>query len=271
MHTPLFLADWIVEHLTQVEAVKVLGTLGISKHVLGLFMVSAALIVLFSQFGKALAADPVVPRGRLVNLLESILLFLRDEVSRPFLGKDGDKFLPVLWTVFFYILGCNLLGLLPLPLPVPVEHGGETHWTWFGTTTPTGHVFITGTLAAIVGLWWHALGIKGYGLIGHIKNTLIPGGVPWWLLPLMIVVEAMGALIKVAALAVRLWANMMGGHTVLYVILGMIFLFGWVAAPFAVLGAVAIYCLEIFVAFLQAYVFTFLVVVFLGMSIHPEH
>ena len=271
MHTPLFLADWIVEHLTGVEAITGLGTLGISKHVVGLFLVVLALLLTFIPFGRALQADPVVPRGRMVNLLETILLFIRDEVSRPFLGKDGDKFLPVLWTIFFYILYCNLLGLLPLPLLLPIAHHGETQWHWFGTTTPTGNIAVTGTLALIAGLWWHGLGIKAYGLVGHVKNSLIPGGVPWWLLPLMILVEFLGHLIKVGALAVRLWANMMGGHTVLYVVLGMIFLFGPFAAFGAVPGAMAIYCLEIFVAFLQAYVFTFLVVVFLGMSIHPEH
>lgn len=271
MQTPLFLADWIVEHLTAVDAIAGLGTLGISKHVLGLFLVVGALLLTFIPFGRALQADPVVPRGRVVNLLESILLFLRDEVSRPFLGKDGDKFLPVLWTLFFYILYCNLLGLTPVPVPVPVSHEGAVSWHWFGTVTPTGQLAVTGSLALIAGLWWHGLGIKAYGLLGHIKNSLIPGGLPLWLLPLMILVELLGHGIKIGALAVRLWANMMGGHTVLYVILGMIFLYGFKAAPFAVAGAVAIYCLEIFVAFLQAYVFTFLVVVFLGMSIHPEH
>jgi F-type H+-transporting ATPase subunit a len=263
--------DWMVSHLTGIHALEVLGTIGISTHALGLMFVAVALIATFLPFGRALQADPVVPRGRLVNLLEAILLFIRDEVSRPFLGKDGDRFLPVLWTLFFYILYCNLLGLMPLPLPVPIAHHGATEWHWFGTTTPTGQIAVTGALAAIAGLWWHGLGIKAYGLVGHIKNSVVPGGVPWWLLPVMILIEALGHVIKIVALAVRLWANMMGGHTVLYVVLGMIFLFGFVAAPFAVVAAAAIYLLEIFVAFLQAYVFTFLVVVFLGMSIHPEH
>lgn len=274
METPLLLAeskDWIVHHLMEIEAVSGLSALGISKHVLGLFLVAGALLVTFIPFGRALQADPVVPRGRFVNLIESILLFLRDEVSRPFLGKDGDRFLPVLWTIFFYILYCNLLGLLPLPIPVPVASHGETHWTWFGTTGPTGQFKVTLTLAIIAGLWWHGLGIRAYGLVGHVKNSLVPGGVPIPLLLILVPVEFLGNIIKVTALGVRLWANMMGGHTVLYVILGMIFIFGPLAAPFAVLGAVAIYCLEIFVAFLQAYVFTFLTVVFLGMSIHPEH
>jgi F-type H+-transporting ATPase subunit a len=235
-------------------------------------LVSVALIAVFVPFGRAIKADPIVPRGRFVNFIESILFFLRDEVARPFLGKSGDKFMPVIWTIFFYILFCNLLGLLPAvpPFMVPVESHGTVHWSWFGMVTPTGHLAVTATLALIAGLWWHCLGIREQGLLAYIKN-IVPGGLPLWLVPPLFVIEALGHVIKVVALAVRLWANMMGGHTVMFVVFGMIFMFGPWAALGAVPAGVAIYMLEIFVAFLQAYVFTFLTVVFLGMALHPDH
>lgn len=264
----MLLADWISEHLTHVEALAGLGALGISKHVLGMFVAAALLLATFIPFGAAVKRD-LVPRGPFVNLLEVILLFLRDEVSRPFLGKDGDRFLPVLWTFFFFILYCNLLGLFPmLPAPV-VGHDGATHWSWSGVT-PTGTYWVTGTLAAIAFLWYHGLGIKAQGLVAYVKN-IVPSGLPLVLVPFLFVIEVISHLIKPTALMIRLWANMMGGHTVLYVIIGLVFMFGFASSIVVVPFAFAIYLLEIFVAFLQAYVFTFLVTVFLGAALHPDH
>ena len=263
----MLLADWIIEHLMHVEAITVLGQFGVSKHVLGLFIVAFMLMLTFVPFGAALQADPLVPRGRLVNFLETILLFLRDDVTRPFMGKAGDRYLPVLWTLFFFILYCNLLGLVPVPIKVPVETGHGTHWSWFGTVTPTGQVAVTGTLALIAGLWWHGLGIKEQGLITYIKN-LVPGGLPVWLIVPFYVIEIFGHMVKIAALMIRLWANMMGGHAVLCSMLGLIFLFGAAMGIVAVPVAFAVYLLEIFVAFLQAYVFCILTCLYLNDALH---
>lgn len=261
-------SDWMVEHLMFVEAVPALAKLGISKHVIGLFLVGLALLVTFIPFGRALERD-YVPRGRLVNFLEVILLFIRDEVTRPFLGKEGDKFLPVLWTFFFFVLYCNLLGLFPL-LPIPVEHHGKTIMSW-STVTPTGQIWVTGALAFTAAVWWHGHGIREQGFLAYVKN-IVPGGLPGWLIVPMFVIECFSHVIKPAALMIRLWANMLGGHAVLYAMLGMIFLFGsaWVGLVSVPVG-VAVYFLELFVAFLQAYVFTFLVTVFLGAAVHPDH
>lgn len=255
-----------------VEEVHALAALGISKHVLGLFVVGLLLMLTFIPFGRALERD-FVPRGRFVNLLEIILLFIRDEVARPFLGKEGDRFLPVLWTFFFFILYCNLLGLFPL-LPAPVVHDGHVVLSW-STVTPTGQVWVTGALAFTAAIWWHGHGIREQGFIAYLKN-IVPGGLPLALIPLMIVVELFSHVIKPLALMLRLWANMMGGHAVLYAFLGLIFLFGsgytiLAIAPVSVAVAAAVYMLELFVAFLQAYVFTFLVTVFLGAAVHPDH
>lgn len=265
--------DWMAEHLMHVEAIPGLAAFGISKHVIGIFIVGLLLLLTFIPFGSALARD-YVPRGRFVNLFETILLFIRDEVSRPFLGKEGDKFLPVLWTFFFFILYCNLLGLFPI-LPLPVIGGdGHSHLSW-STVTPTGQIWVTGTLAMIAALWWHGHGIREQGLIAYIKN-IVPGGLPGWLILPMFAIEIFSHIIKPAALMLRLWANMMGGHAVLYAMLGLIFLFGATTLGPLVMGisvgmSVAVYVLELFVAFLQAYVFTFLVTVFLGASVHPDH
>ncbi|MGE0711226.1 MAG: F0F1 ATP synthase subunit A [Planctomycetota bacterium] len=263
---------WITEHLMEVEAIAGLSTIGISKHVLAMMLAGGILLAVFIPFGRRVAADPV-PRGPMVNALESVLLFLRDEVVRPFLGEDGDRFLPVLWTFFFFILTCNLLGLVPLPIKVPVEGHG---WSWYGAVTATGQMAVTGTLAAIAFVWYHGNGIRAQGLVPYVRH-LVPGGVPLGLVPLIFVLEVVGHIVKPAALMIRLWANMTGGHAVLYAVINFVFAFGVLglaylvgAGAITVLGGFAVFCLEIFVAFLQAYVFTFLVVVFLGGALHPH-
>jgi F-type H+-transporting ATPase subunit a len=263
----VLLADWIVEHLMNVEAIPGLGTFGISKHVLGLFVVAILLLATFIPFGARVGKD-IVPRGRFQNAFEAMLLFIRDDVARPYLGKAGDKFLPMIWTIFFFVLYCNLLGLWPT-LPAPVVREGAVHMDWSGVA-PTGQIWVTGTLAVIAFLWWHALGIREQGLIAYIKN-IVPGGVPLILVPFLFLIEVLGHLIKPMALMVRLWANMMGGHTVVYIIMGAIFTYGVPVALGAVPAGVAIYFLELFVAFFQAYVFSLLVSVFLGMAVHPDH
>ncbi len=269
MTVTLPLANWISDHLTGVEAIAApFGSFGISKHVLALFMVALLLVLTFVPFGAAIRSS-VAPKGRLVNALEAVLLFLRDEVSRPFLGKEGDRFLPMIWTFFFFILYCNLLGLVPLPIPVKVFHAGHEQWVWFGTVTATGQITVTGALAGIAFLWYHGLGIKAQGLVPYIRH-IVPSGIPLPLLPLIFVLEVAGHIVKPAALMVRLWANMTGGHAVLYAFLGFVFMFGLWLAPVTILGGLAVFLLEIFVAFLQAYVFTFLVVVFLGGALHPH-
>jgi len=264
--------SWIQEHLDFrfVEPVHKLSYFGISKDVIGLWIVAGLLLLTFAPIGRALKEDPVVPRGRLVNFFEVVLIFLRDEVVYSILGKEGKKYLPVLWTFFFFVLYCNLLGLvpiIPIYLPVETEHGA--HWGWLGPVTPTGRLGVTATLALTAGLWWHLLGIKEQGLVAYVKH-IVPSGLPLWLIPGLFVIELIGHVVKVVALAVRLAANMFGGHLSLFVIIGMILM----VTPWAAFGsvpiAVAVYFLEIIVALLQAFVFFFLVTLFLGMALHPH-
>jgi F-type H+-transporting ATPase subunit a len=207
------------------------------------------------------------PRGKLWNLFEAMLVFIRDQVARPAIAHDphhnheADKFLPFLWTIFFFVLVCNLLGLLP----------------WMGSAT--GALATTGALALITFLVVIGAGMFNRGpigfWIGQVPHMDLPGPIAILLKPMVFAIEILGLLIKHFVLAVRLLANMMAGHLVLAVIVAFIgasasYLAWWGVMPASVLGATALSLLELFVAFLQAYIFTFLSALFIGMAIH-EH
>jgi F-type H+-transporting ATPase subunit a len=161
--------------------------------------------------------------------------------------------LPYLLTVFFFILTCNLLGLIP--------------WS----ATATSIISVTAGLALIALFMIQLGGIRQHGLVHHAKN-LVPPGIPLWLLPIMIPVELLGQLTKPFALCIRLYANMTAGHLVILSFLALIFVMKTlVIAPVAIGFALFINILEVFIAFLQAYIFTMLTSLFMGMTIHPEH
>jgi F-type H+-transporting ATPase subunit a len=202
------------------------------------------------------------PKGRLWNLLEAMVLYIRDDVARPAIGDhDADRFLPLLWTMFFFVLGCNLLGLVP----------------WAGSAT--GSLATTGALAMITFATVVGAGMAKMGVVGFFKSQVphmdLPGPLAVLLVPMIFVIEMMGLLIKHFVLAVRLLANMMAGHLVLAVIVAFIAASAgsmtfWCVMPASVLGATALNLLELFVAFLQAYIFTFLSALFIGMAVHPH-
>jgi F-type H+-transporting ATPase subunit a len=155
--------------------------------------------------------------------------------------------------VFFFILFCNLLGLIPF------------------AATATGNVSVTAALAIMSLIMIQVGGIREHGLKHHLQN-LIPHGIPSWLLPIMIPVEIMGQFTKPFALCIRLFANMTAGHIVILSFLSMIFILKSIfVSPISVFFALFISLLELFVAFLQAYIFTMLTSLFIGMSIHPQH
>ncbi len=224
-------------------------------------LVAIFLIVIFSWLAGRMRGG-VRPRGRLWNLLESMLLFIRDDVARPAIGKkDGDRFLPYLWTIFFFVLGCNLVGMLP----------------WTGS--PTGALATTAalalaTFASVVGGGMAKLGPVGFwkAQVPHMDLPLILA-IP--LKPMIFVIEVLGLCIKHFVLAVRLLANILAGHLVLAVIVTFVAAAWnhpaiWGVAPASILGATALSLLELFVAFLQAYIFTFLSALFIGMAVHPH-
>ena len=195
-------------------------------------------------------------RGVFSNVLESMLDFVRNEVAIPAIGaKDADRFVPFLWSMFFFIVVCNLLGMIPL------------------LGSPTGALGSAMALAACTAVLVHFSGVRELGAVTYVKS-LVPH-VPAALYPLMVVVEAFGYVIKPLVLGFRLFVNMLAGHTVLYMILAFIAVAaGWVyylVTPVSVVAVTLLSLLELLVAFLQAYVFVFLSAIFIGTALHPHH
>ncbi len=242
----------ILHHVldTKILSINIFGIdFYITKHVL-MMWIAAALVVFVFRY--AFREQRSIPSG-VANLLEAIVVFLRDEVVLPNMGEEGRQYLPYLLTVFFFILFCNLLGLIPF------------------AATATGNVSVTAALATMSLIMIQVGGIREHGLKHHLQN-FIPHGLPVWLLPIMIPVEIMGQFTKPFALCIRLFANMTAGHIVILSFLSMIFILkSLFVSPISVFFALFISLLELFVACLQAYIFTMLTSLFIGMSIHPQH
>lgn len=221
--------------------------LPVTKHTLMLITAAILVIILVLPLRRVGSG---VPHG-LANFFEVIIVFIRDEVVYPSLGEeDGRKYLHYFLTVFFFILFSNLLGMIP-----------------YGST-PTGNISVTGSLAAVSLLIMFGSGILRHGPIGYLKS-FVPHGVPAFVIPILFPIEIAGVLVKHFALCIRLFANMLAGHAVITVFLGLIS--SLFIAPVSIVGAVAISLLELFVAFLQAYIFTILSSLFIGMALHPQH
>ena len=242
----------------------------LTKFMLVELAVALVMCVLFIRLARRMAGGQR-PQGLVWNFLEAIIVFLRDEVARPAIGKhDADRFMPFILTMFFFVLGCNLIGMVP----------------WLGTSTAA--LATTGALAlitflAVIGTGMSRLGVAGFwkAQVPHMDLGLELGGINFEpalkavLLPMIFVIEVIGLLIKHFVLAVRLLANMLAGHLVLAVILAFIAAYWqngviWGVAPASILGATALSMLELFVAFLQAYIFAFLSALFIGMAVHPH-
>lgn len=231
----------------------------ISKFMLLSVVVAIALYVLFNKLAEKIKHGEVA-RGKFWNALEAVLVYVRDNIAHPALHDDAHRFLPVLWTLFFFILGCNLLGMIP----------------WVGA--PTGSFSVTLSLAAVTFLSGIVAGSFRMGLVGYWKNLVPHMDLPMWLQPLKVMIfaiEVLGLFIKHGVLGVRLLANMVAGHLVLLAILGLIVeaangSFGsWATTTFiSVLGSTLFSVLELGVAFLQAYVFTFLSALFISAAVH---
>jgi F-type H+-transporting ATPase subunit a len=219
------------------------------------------LIAIFVPLARRMKTG-AAPRGRLWNMFEAMVVFIRDQVARPTIGShDADKFAPFLMTVFFFVLICNLLGLVP----------------WAGS--PTGALATTGALALITFLTVIFAGSTKLGLVGFWKAQVphmeLPFVIGMVLKPMIFLIEVLGLLIKHFVLAMRLLANMLAGHVVLAVIVAFILTsagsIAWYGVmPASIFGALALNLLELFVAFLQAYIFAFLSGLFIGMAVHPH-
>jgi F-type H+-transporting ATPase subunit a len=222
-----------------------------TKHVVFMWIAAVLVFITFYVVAKRYKTS-LVPK-RLTNFFEVLIVFVRDEIAEPTLGKAYQTFLPFLLTLFFFILFGNFLGLIPY------------------SSTYTSNIAVTATLAIISFLMIQLGGIKQNGFFGYFRG-LVPHGIPVMLLPLMVLVEILGLFTKPFALAIRLFANMIAGHIVILALIGLIFFMGTIfIAPVSVAFAIFIYLLEILVALIQAYIFTMLTSLFIGMAVYQEH
>jgi F-type H+-transporting ATPase subunit a len=228
--------------------------LSITKHVVMMWVAGLFLLLLFSLAFRKRSA---VPTG-LANLLEVGVIFVRDEIAVKNLGeKDGKRLSPYLLTVFFFIFTLNLLGLVPY------------------AATATGNINVTGALALCTLVLVQVEGVRRHGIAKHFGH-MIPSGLPGWMFPvsfLIFFIELLGFIvIKPFALMVRLFANMTAGHVAILAFLSITFALQAVwAAGLSIPFALFVYMLELLVALIQAYVFTMLTSLFIGLSLHPAH
>ncbi|MDR3109497.1 MAG: F0F1 ATP synthase subunit A [Planctomycetaceae bacterium] len=235
----------------------------ITKFMVLELLVAVAMIAVFVSLAKRIEGGKVA-RGRFWNLWEALLVYVRNDVVFSVMGKkNGAIYLPFIWMIFFLILFCNLFGLLP----------------WMGS--PTGSIATTLVLAIVTFLVATISGMRKFGAIGFWLGLVPHIDLPIYLMvilkPMLFVIEVASYMIKFGVLAIRLWANMFGGHVVLAVFVG--FIAAAADSAFYVWGSVtiisiavslAISLLELLVAFLQAYIFAFLATLFINMTLHQH-
>lgn len=224
-----------------------------TKTVIG--MLSAAIIglLLFLSLARSYKKTGISHPKGIQSFLEPVVLFVRDDIAIPNLGHKFEKYMPYLLTVFFFILINNIMGLIPFPPP-------------FGANV-TGNIALTFTLALCTFLVTQFSGNKGYW-----KHIFATPGVPFWLLPVMIPVEIIGLFSKPFALMIRLFANITAGHIIVLSLICLIFIFDTLAlAPVSIFFVIFMDCLELLVAFLQAYIFTLLSALFISMAVQEHH
>ena len=231
--------------------------LQLTRHLV-FFLVAAAVVLVIVRLAIRSYREGI-PTG-IGAAVETLVVYVRDEIAERNIGHgDGAKYTPLLLSFFFFILFAALIGLLPF------------------SATSTGNISVTMGLAVVAFLAMQLAGISKYGVVHHFTN-MIPAGLPAWLLPIIIPVELLGMFSKPFALMIRLFANMLAGHMVITTLLLLIplmsaigLVFGVPMIPISLLLALFIMTLEVLVAFIQAYVFTLLTSIFIGMSAHPAH
>ncbi|HEX2838648.1 MAG TPA: F0F1 ATP synthase subunit A [Phycisphaerales bacterium] len=284
-------APWAVGKLFGMEGVWLW-----SSHVGTLLLAGLLTVIVLWWASTKIATGPesqgtnrYVTSNPFAHMIEVICLYLRDTTVRPLLEGRTDKFMPFLWTVFFFILINNILGLVPFTDAAHLIDGitalaqgkqevGHAFSGFIGATA-TQNLFVTAALAIIAALVINFAGIRELGIGGYLHH--LTAGTPFYLWPLMIPIEIMGTVIKPVALALRLFANMTAGH----ILVAVLFMFavkglqmlaggaggvvlGGAISIVSVVSAIAIYFLELFVAFLQAFVFMFLTTVFISQLSH---
>ena len=248
------------------------GNVALPKLHLGLFDVQITRFMVMELVAALAMAAILIPlvrhvtknpitRGKFLNAFEVLVLFIRDGVARPAIGShDADRFLPYLWTVFFFVLFNNILGMIP------------------GGASATANLNVTAVLAIMTFATVLIAGMRAMGPVGFwvalVPKLDVPGFMKWPMWLLMFVIEVAGLFIRHLVLSVRLFANILAGHIVLAVIVGFILAAGefskYFVTPGSIAMAVALSLLELFIAFLQAYIFTFLSALFIGSAVHPH-
>ena len=225
-----------------------------TKSVVGLLFSCIIGVILFLSLSRSYKKTGISHPKGLQSFLEPIILFVRDDIAIANIGKHKyEKFMPYLLTVFFFILINNLMGLIPFPPP-------------FGANV-TGNIAVTFVLAFFTFIITQFSGNKNYW-----KHIFATPGVPFWLLPVMVPVELIGIISKPFALMIRLFANITAGHIIVLSLICLIFIFKSVAvAPVSILFVIFMDCLELLVAFLQAYVFTLLSALFISLAVQEHH
>ena len=241
----------IFEHLKQFKIIELhfLGIdLSVTNGAVNIFL-AAALVLLFYF---SISRRPKLVPDAFQSLGEYLIEFVKKEMLAP-LGKEGELWVPFIVTVFSYILCCNLLGLFPGLLP------------------PTSNINVTASMAGIIFVTTQAVGIKKHGFFGYFWS-IVPQGVPLPIAIFMFPIEIVGQLARPFSLAVRLFANMFAGHAIILILIGLILLFkSYLIAPLPVLGNVAIMGFEIFVSFIQAFIFTYLSASYIVGALQTEH
>jgi F-type H+-transporting ATPase subunit a len=246
-----------VSHLTRWDTLLFDGPLAINKTVL-IYLIAVALTLVF--FVAAARKQALVPRG-VQNMAEASIDFIRESVILQTIGPEGMVYLPFLTTMFFFILFINIFEVIPL-----IQFPGNARMA------------VPFLLALLVWVIFNFVGIAKQGFFGYVKNSLIPPGVPKFLLPLVALIEFVSTFfVRPFSQAVRLFANMLAGHLILvtFAVLtsamlgGAVFLKAGFVLPLALL--IALTAFEVLVSLLQAFIFTILTAVYIGTSLHPEH
>jgi F-type H+-transporting ATPase subunit a len=274
--------------ITGLEDMVIFGGETFTIHVVTLTVAAIIALLVLLRAAKSISTGDegegmyrYLTRGRVAQLVEVFTLFLVENTIRPTLKEETRRFAPLLLSLFFFILTCNLMGLIPFldvqhAVGPPVE--GQKVWAVFGGTA-TANLGVTLGLACVAFMAIQYQGFRSLGVKGYLSH--LTGGAPLALMPMMIPLEVAGMLIKPAALAVRLFANMFAGHTMMAV-LAMFGMLTWMGTEnllvtgaisiISIIASIAITFLELFVAFLQAFIFMFLTTVFIGqMTHHHEH
>ncbi len=258
-------SDWILHHALDgnylsfepfvtipLPHIEIFGIdLSITKHLVYMWFAAILLFIVLFNVAKKYKKNRV-PSG-FASMTEVMIVFVRDEIAKPTIHKGYEKFVPYLLSAFFFILLLNLFSLVPYGVAV------------------TGNISVTATLAVFSFIMTQVGGIRNNGFFGYFKG-LVPHGIPAWLLPIMVIVELLGLFTKPFALAVRLFANMLAGKIIIYSLIGLIFIIHtYFVVPVSVSFAIFIFLLKLLVSLIQAYIFTMLSSLFIGMAVHQEH